>query len=142
MTLGEYQRLFCSLMAKLLPWAHAHGYELAFGETKRSDEQAEINAIGPSGRQLLSAFLRTYPGGVFDRLADCIDNNRGSGIRLSLHELSLAADLNAFKNKKYLEYTSEYRELGEFWESLHPLARWGGRFGDGNHFSLEYQGRK
>lgn len=28
-------------------------------------------------------------------------------------------------------------DLGEKWEGLHPLARWGGRFGDGNHLSIE-----
>jgi hypothetical protein len=27
--------------------------------------------------------------------------------------------------------------LGEFWEGLHPLCRWGGRFNDGNHYSIE-----
>ena len=32
-------------------------------------------------------------------------------------------------------------KLGEFWESLDPLCRWGGRFGDANHFSLSHGGR-
>lgn len=32
-------------------------------------------------------------------------------------------------------------DLGEFWESLNPLCRWGGRFFDANHFSLSHGGR-
>jgi len=32
--------------------------------------------------------------------------------------------------------------LGEAWERKHELARWGGRWSDANHFSLEHEGRK
>ena len=32
-------------------------------------------------------------------------------------------------------------KLGEFWESLDRLCRWGGRFHDANHFSLSHGGR-
>ncbi|MGO3686517.1 MAG: M15 family metallopeptidase, partial [Proteus vulgaris] len=42
---------------------------------------------------------------------------------------------------KYLTATSDYKELGEYWESLG--GSWGGRFKtrpDGNHFSLEHNG--
>jgi hypothetical protein len=31
----------------------------------------------------------------------------------------------------------QWKEAGEFWESLHPLCRWGGRFQDDNHLSIE-----
>ena len=45
-----------------------------------------------------------------------------------------------------------HKPFGEFWESLHPDCRWGGNwdkdnnpfeFGenDGNHYSLEHEGR-
>jgi len=30
--------------------------------------------------------------------------------------------------------------LGEYWESIG--GSWGGRFGDGNHYSLKYKGRR
>lgn len=58
----------------------------------------------------------------------------------SLHYLKLAIDLNLFKDGKYLRSTESHRPLGEFWESIG--GTWGGRFNDGNHYSLEHQGRK
>jgi len=33
-----------------------------------------------------------------------------------------------------------WKLLGETWESMHPLCRWGGRFNDANHLSLEDEG--
>ena len=32
--------------------------------------------------------------------------------------------------------------LDRYWETLHPLACWGGRFGDGNHYSFKHKGIK
>ena len=63
------------------------------------------------------------------------------GFPNSLHTQRLAADLNLFKNGRYLRSTEAHRELGEYWESLHELCRWGGRFQDGNHYSLTHGGR-
>ncbi|MEO0166595.1 MAG: M15 family metallopeptidase [candidate division WOR-3 bacterium] len=59
----------------------------------------------------------------------------------SNHYIRLAIDLNLFKDGKYLTQTEDHKLLGEYWESLHPLCRWGGRFRDGNHYSLEHEGR-
>lgn len=56
----------------------------------------------------------------------------------SLHYKRLAFDLNLFKYGAYLTSSDDHRELGEFWESIG--GSWGGRFGDGNHYSLEYRG--
>jgi hypothetical protein len=64
------------------------------------------------------------------------------GIKNSLHGDRLAVDVNLFKDGKWLQKTEDHKPLGEYWESLHPLCRWGGRFNDGNHYSIEYQGRK
>lgn len=58
----------------------------------------------------------------------------------SLHKERLAIDLNLFRAGKYLTRTEDYIELGEYWESLG--GSWGGRFNDGNHFSLEHNGRR
>jgi len=57
----------------------------------------------------------------------------------SNHYLRLAIDLNLFKDGRYLRETNEHRELGEYWESIG--GSWGGRYGDGNHYSVEYNGR-
>ena len=66
--------------------------------------------------------------------------SKGLGIVNSLNCDRLANDLNLFKNGKYLTTTEEYREAGEIWESMG--GTWGGRFGDGNHFSTAFMGRK
>jgi len=58
----------------------------------------------------------------------------------SLHRKRLAVDFHAFKNGKYLVKTEDYTPLGEYWESIG--GSWGGRFEDGNHFSLEHEGMK
>ncbi len=60
----------------------------------------------------------------------------------SAHKKRLAIDLNLFKDGKYLESTEAHKELGEWWKLQHPLARWGGDFRDGNHYSFEYDGVK
>jgi len=58
----------------------------------------------------------------------------------SLHYKRLAIDLNLFKDGKYLEKTEDHQPLGEYWESIG--GSWGGRFKDGNHYSLAYGGKK
>lgn len=58
----------------------------------------------------------------------------------SAHKWRLAQDFNLFKNGEYLKDTADHLPLGEYWESLGGV--WGGRWGDGNHYSLEYRGVK
>lgn len=65
---------------------------------------------------------------------------KGTGIKNSLHTDRLAIDFNLFKDAKWLQQTEDFEPLGVFWESIG--GTWGGRFGDGNHFSMEHQGRK
>src|SRR6185369_9566119 len=99
-------------MADWVIWVYEQGYELTDGEAYRTPEQAALNAA------------------------------RGTGIANTLHTIRLARDYNLFKNGKYLTTTESWRVVGEKWESMHELARWGGRWGDGNHLSLEHEGRK
>jgi len=58
----------------------------------------------------------------------------------SNHYIRLAVDFNLFKDGKYLTDTSDHLVLGTYWESLG--GAWGGRWNDGNHYSLEHEGRK
>lgn len=58
----------------------------------------------------------------------------------SLHKRRLALDLNLFIGGKYQTSTDAFLPLGEYWESIG--GSWGGRFGDGNHFSFEHEGMK
>jgi hypothetical protein len=66
----------------------------------------------------------------------------GYGHRSSAHKEKMAIDLNLFKDGKFLDSTEAHKPLGEWWEKQHVLARWGGRFADGNHYSFEVNGIK
>jgi hypothetical protein len=111
MTLRQKQSWFAEHVAQLIVAAGAMGYEVTFGEAYRSPEEAA-------------------------RLAKL-----GKGIKNSLHTQRLAIDLNLFKDGVYLSSTESHRPLGEWWEKQDPLCRWGGRFGDGNHYSMTHAGR-
>lgn len=108
MTLGERQRLFMQLLPKLLTHAYENGYELTLGDGYRDP-----------------------------RVHGAMGVKMGYGHPNSNHKNRLAIDLNLFKNGVFLQATADHQPLGEFWESLHPLCRWGGRFNDGNHYSIE-----
>jgi len=58
----------------------------------------------------------------------------------SNHKRRLAIDLNLFKDGRFLTETEDHRPLGEWWEHEFRSfgAVWGGRFGDGNHYSFMY----
>lgn len=62
----------------------------------------------------------------------------------SLHYSRLAVDFNLFKDGKWLTKSEAHRPLGKFWESLAEddfAPIWGGRFKDGNHYSVKHEGR-
>ena len=113
LSLRQKQSLFCQCVGELIAYAFAQGFEVTFGETYRSPEEAA-------------------------RLAKL-----GKGIKNSLHTQRLAIDLNLFKDGRYLSSTESHRPLGEWWEGRHALCRWGGNFTkpDGNHYSLTHGGR-
>ena len=56
------------------------------------------------------------------------------GSENSFHHKRLAIDLNLFRNGVYLKNTLDHKPLGEFWEFIG--GSWGGRWNDGNHYSL------
>lgn len=139
-TQGQKQRRFATAAARLILYIDSQGYQCSINEVKRSNEQAEINAIGPTGRERVAQAVRALGFGV---LADAIlDNGKAKGIRHSVHQLSLAVDLNLFKDGVYLEGTEDHRCFGEWWEKQGEGHRWGGRWGDGNHYSIEFNGVK
>jgi len=111
-TLGEKQRIFSHLVGKLIEKIYVSGFEVTFGEAWRPPTTAEYYA------------------------------KVGKGIRNSLHTQRLAVDLNLFKDGKFLSDSEQHRQFGEWWEQQHPLCRWGGRFKDGNHYSMEHNGIK
>lgn len=112
-TLGQKQRRLPLMVAKLIVYAYEHGYELTFGDAYR-----DPRVHGSVGVAKVGSYSKPS----------------------SVHKERLAVDFNLFKDGVYLTKTEDYTELGEFWESLG--GSWGGRFQDGNHFSLEHEGRK
>lgn len=85
-------------------------------------------------------------GGDFYRapeLHGVMGEKKGYGYSKSCHKIRLAFDLNLFDaTGKFLSSTEDHKILGEWWEAQSPDARWGGRFNDGNHYSLEHEGNK
>lgn len=73
---------------------------------------------------------------VFGRTGD----KKGYGRSKSNHKLRLAVDFNLFIDGKFQTTTEAHEPLGIYWESLG--GSWGGRFNDGNHYSLENNGRR
>jgi hypothetical protein len=83
-------------------------------------------------------WLHSLPG-VETRLGDVFahDGHKEN----SNHYLKLAGDINLFIDGEYITTTEGHRFSGEKWEERHELCRWGGRFDDGNHYSLLHNGR-
>lgn len=117
MTLGQKQRAFTRCVGKLIEFAYRRGYELTFGDAYR-----DPRAFGKIGEK------------------------KGYSHPSSVHKYRLAVDLNLFRDGQYLSRTEDHTPLGEFWERMGEVEglplRWGGRFKDGNHYSLEHGGVK
>lgn len=94
-----------------------------------------LNFIHKSGYQVTLGDAYRDP-----RLHGEIGVKKGYGHPKSAHKQRLAIDLNLFKDGKFLQTTEAHKPFGEFWESLG--GAWGGRFNDGNHYSIEHGGIK
>ena len=111
MTLGEKQELFMKLLPRLIDKAHELGFKVRGGDLFRDP-----------------------------RLHGAVGEKKGYGHSKSCHKIKLAIDLNLFKGSKFLSATVDHEELGMWWEVQHPDCRWGGRFKDGNHYSITHEG--
>lgn len=112
-TLGQKQRRFARMVARLLDKAHELGFEVSLGDAYR-----DPRAFGKMGQVV------------------------AYGAAYSCHKMRLAIDLNLYRDGKYLATTEDHRQLGEWWEALAPDHCWGGRFNDGNHYSITHEGSK
>lgn len=115
MSLGEKQRLFPRMLHELDKFMWDNGYEYTLGDAFRDP-----------------------------RVHGAVGVKMGYGNANSGHKNKLAEDRNLFKKIDgkwvYLDKTEDHKACGEFWESLG--GSWGGRFNDGNHYSLEHNGVK
>lgn len=109
MKLSDRQKLFAINVAKLIFWAYQNGYEITFGDAYRDQ-----------------------------RVFGIWGERKGYGHPKSNHKRRCAIDLNLFDRDAgtWLTDTEDHRPLGEYWESLHPNNRWGGRYNDGNHYEI------
>ncbi len=115
MTLRDKRVAFTLHVADLIHEAGVLGYEIALNEVLRSQAAANANAAV------------------------------GTGIRNSLHVIGLAVDVALYRCGEYLTASEDYRSLGEWWElqsTPEYTLSWGGRFGDGNHYSMMHEGRR
>ena len=101
------------LLPRLLDHVHEQGYEIRGGDLFRDP-----------------------------RVHGAVGVDMGYGHPKSGHKNKLAIDLNLFKGGAYLSTTEDHTPIGEWWEQQHEFCRWGGRFQDGNHYSLEHEGVK
>lgn len=113
MSLRKIQSDFARLVPRLIDKAYEMGFEVTLGDAYR-----DPRVHGDMGVRKSYSHPR------------------------SAHKVRLAIDLNLFKDGEYLEGSAAHLPLGEWWEQQHSLSRWGGRFGDGNHYSFEYEGVK
>ncbi|HCZ47994.1 MAG TPA: hypothetical protein DCZ11_03195 [Gammaproteobacteria bacterium] len=108
----QKQMKFAAMVSLLLDKAHSLGFLVTLGDAYR-----DPRVFGEIGKRM------------------------GYGHPKSAHKQKLAIDLNLYTQEgRYLDKTEDHRPLGEWWESMG--GTWGGRFEDGNHYSLEYQGIK
>ena len=103
--LGDAQREFVQHQGQLIAYAYENGMALTTGDGYRD----------PRVFGMLGVF-------------------KGYGNRNSNHKRRLAHDWNLFIDGEYQDENDAHKPLGDFWESLHPENRWGGRYGDGNHY--------
>jgi hypothetical protein len=108
----EKQHRFVLMVSDLIKRLAASGYQMTFGDAYRDP-----------------------------RVHGQMGEKRAYGHAKSNHKLRLAVDINLFTTDgMYLQNTADYAEAGAIWEAMG--GSWGGRFDDGNHFSLEHEGTR
>lgn len=135
LTLGQKQRLFTRLIAELIVWIYAYCKPKPTDLTTSSKWVLEVSladgSIDNPRRFRIGETLTVAQDGVH--------------MPNSLHYQRLAQDLNLFIDGEFIKDGGHpaWTLIGEHWESMNPLCRWGGRFlaVDSNHFSLEHDGR-
>ena len=112
--LGDKQKIFTYSVAQLIIYAYSiPGHTLTVGDAYRDP-----------------------------RVFGHVGKSNGYGRKKSLHKQRLAMDFNLFVDGEYMTSTEDFIQLGKFWEGLGEEHSWGGRFSDGNHFSIMYRGMR
>jgi hypothetical protein len=118
LSLKEARALYTRLAAEWVVWAYA--------------EALHAGELLAMGEQLVA-------------ITDARDGDHdGPHKKGGAHYMGTGGDWVLWRNGVYITDGSDPRwlQLGEKWESMHELARWGGRFRDANHISIEHGGMK
>lgn len=99
MSLVQEQAAFALDMCRLIQKASEAGFVVTLGEVWRTPEQQAIYCKTGRSKTMNSNHIRR-----------------------------LAVDLNFFRNGGLIYDIDALRDLGAYWESLHPKNRWGGNF--------------
>ena len=114
LTLGQKQRNFTKMVGDLIIYVYSHnGWSLTLGDAYRDS-----------------------------RLHGEVGIKKGYGASKSLHKSRLAIDFNLFVNGEYITDGDHpaYKDITDYWKAIGGTS--GIDWNDGNHFSLEHQGRK
>lgn len=115
MKLSDKQQQFTKAIGQLIAYAYSKGYGLTVGDAYR-----DYRAHGQMGEK------KSYAAAN------------------SVHKVRLAMDFNLFVNGEWISNGDHpaWKDLGQYWGTLHGEARWGGEWNDANHFSFEYGGHR
>jgi len=111
MKVQDKQQLFTVEIANLILYAKSKGYGLTVGDAYRAPE-----VHGEYG------IKKSYSAAF------------------SVHKKRLAMDFNLFVNGEWIANGDHqaWKDLGAYWKTVHPEARWGGDWNDANHFSFQF----
>lgn len=107
MTLSKKQRLFTRNISKLIFFATANGFELAFGEVARTVEQQKI--YFDSGRS------KTMKSRHIEKLA----------VDFAIWKDRVMLFTPGATDEQYHKDVITCRPLGDYWVNLHPDNVWG-----------------
>tara|TARA_R110002049_G_scaffold309180_1_gene518118 strand:- start:11491 stop:11880 length:390 start_codon:yes stop_codon:yes gene_type:complete len=128
MKLSEKQQIFTKNVASLIAYADLLGIDLTFGDAYRSKSQMLLNYYG----------YKLEKGGALG--LKLVKHRKLSNTLNSKHGKRLAVDFNFFIDGKLTYDKERLKELGQFWENLHPDNNWGGNFKsflDTPHFEMK-----
>lgn len=123
LTLRERQSLFAVLKARLVLWISEQGWSYVEGEGFVGDtDAADGDHDGP----------HKAGGAHYTKLGE------DGALFIGGHWYG-----DVYQGGRYVSEggSAEWRRIGEKWEGMHPLCRWGGRFRDDNHLSIAHEGR-
>ena len=140
MNLQAARIAFTKNLGRLILKGDELGFKLLIDEVKRDPRTAKWNATHCRIRVEDGRRCEMTP----EQHASLDHAFKPIGIEKSVHIQALAADIYIMVNGEISNDREGYATLGQFWKSLHYLARWGGDFEgfpDLGHFSFTWDGR-